>query len=97
MTHSHHHLRKFIYFIFSILTISCAANNFAYLTPEARTIHEQFWSADSFVYRVLMKDTPYQTPVFRFQGEKEGPTALILGGTHGDEIAGFEAAFRLLK
>lgn len=90
-------LRKLIIFSLAILTISCAANNLAYLTPEARTIHEQFWSADSLIYRVLMKDTPYQTPVFRFQGKKEGPTALILGGTHGDELAGFEAAFRLLK
>lgn len=92
-----HLLRKLISLIILLTIIACAAGNLAYLTPEARTIHQQYWSEDSLIYRILMKDTIYETPVFRFRGEKEGPVALILGGTHGDEIAGFEAAHRLVK
>ena len=67
-----------------------------YLTPEARQIHEEYWNKESLIYGFLMEGTRYQTPIFQFQGESDGPTVLIIGGTHGNEPAGFEAAHRLL-
>jgi len=44
-----------------------------------------------------MKGTRYETPLFHFKGEADGPVVMILGGTHGNEPAGFEAAHFLLK
>ncbi|MBN2090660.1 succinylglutamate desuccinylase/aspartoacylase family protein [candidate division KSB1 bacterium] len=43
-----------------------------------------------------MSETKYETAVFRFQSKTEEPAIIIIGGTHGDEPAGFEAAYRLL-
>jgi predicted deacylase len=43
-----------------------------------------------------MEGTKYQTPIFQFDSRKPGSTILILGGTHGNEPAGFETAYRLL-
>ena len=55
------------------------------------------WGADSLIYGYLLEDTKYQTPIFHLSSGVDGPTVLILGGTHGNEPAGFEAAHRLLK
>lgn len=35
--------------------------------------------------------TSFQTPVFKFEGEKSGPIVLIQAGIHGDEVAGIIA------
>jgi hypothetical protein len=40
---------------------------------------------------------PGETPVFVLAGEKPGGTALVLGGTHGDEAAGYLAAVVLVE
>lgn len=76
---------------------SCAAPARFYLTEESRQIKKQFWRSDSFLYLYLMEDTEYQTPVFHFKGENDGAKVMILGGTHGNEPAGFEAAYRLIQ
>jgi len=68
-----------------------------YLTTESRKIHDQFWAADSLIFDQMMEGTDFQTPVFIFDSKIEGPAVLIIGGTHGNEPAGFEAAHRLLK
>ncbi|MBU2511315.1 succinylglutamate desuccinylase/aspartoacylase family protein [bacterium] len=39
----------------------------------------------------------WQTPYYVREGKTEGPTVLILGGTHGHEMAGWIAAQRLLE
>ena len=44
-----------------------------------------------------MEGTAFQTPIFHFRSDQPGPTAMILGGTHGNEPAGFEAAYHLIK
>ena len=44
-----------------------------------------------------MKGTKYQTPIFHFNSENQGDAVMILGGTHGNEPAGFEAAYRLIQ
>lgn len=43
----------------------------------------------------LMRSTPLSTPVHVLDSGKAGPVALIIGGVHGDEPAGMEAARRL--
>ena len=43
-----------------------------------------------------MSGTRYQTPYFVKTGEEPGPTIVVVGGCHGDEVAGYQAA-RLLK
>lgn len=83
--------------LFSITTFYCATFTLKYLSEESRPIHKKYWSSDSLIYGYLMKDTKYQTPIFHFKSDQEGATVLILGGTHGNEPAGFEAAHRLLQ
>jgi predicted deacylase len=100
--------RKFIrqspLFGFSILLVilvgilfSCAAPVRFYLTAASQQIKQQIWNSESFLYGFLMEGTKYQTPIFHFDSEQEGPSVLILGGTHGNEPAGFEAAYRLVQ
>jgi len=68
-----------------------------YLSEESSVIHSSFWAADSLLHTYLMEGTKYQTPIFHFASASKGPAVLILGGTHGNEPAGFEAAHRLLN
>ena len=95
--------RKQLFFKSIILIIFCSLCSFSYsqnnrhLTKQSQKIHEEFWQADSLIYGYLMPGTKYQTPVFHFRGKKDGAKVLIIGGTHGNEPAGFEAAHRLLK
>jgi predicted deacylase len=42
----------------------------------------------------LLAGTPYETPVYVVEGEQEGPTAVVVGGMHGDERSGYLAAER---
>ena len=44
---------------------------------------------------VLMRGTRYQTPYFVKTGATPGPTIVVIGGVHGDEIAGYLAARQL--
>ena len=97
-------IRSFNSLKFSILLIillgilfSCAAPTRFYLTPASQQIKAQFWSSDSLLYGYLMEGTKYQTSVFHFKSENEGTSVMILGGTHGNEPAGFEAAYRLIQ
>jgi len=90
---------RFLFFVAISIGIlfSCAAPTRFYLTPHSQQIKGQFWRSDSFLYRYLMEDTKYQTPIFHFKSENEGKSVMILGGTHGNEPAGFEAAYRLIQ
>jgi hypothetical protein len=87
-------------FVKSLMTFfvlaSCSPRVSHYLTEQSAQIHEQYWSSDTHLYDHFMKETDYETPVYVFHGEAEGPAVLIIGGTHGNEPAGFEAAHRLL-
>ena len=44
-----------------------------------------------------LRGTPGETQVFVLEGSAPGGTALVLGGTHGDEPAGFLAAVLLVE
>lgn len=80
-----------------LLICQCATNTSSHLTDRGRQIHEAFWNADSLIYGYLLEGTKYETPIFHFRGAKEGPAVLVIGGTHGNEPAGFEAAHQLLE
>jgi predicted deacylase len=90
-------ITHFIILFFGIAVLSnCAIRTAAYLTPQGQVIKQQYWRANSYLFGYFMEGTKYQTPIFKFDSRKEGPTILILGGTHGNEPAGFETAYRLL-
>ncbi|MEE9464813.1 MAG: succinylglutamate desuccinylase/aspartoacylase family protein [Candidatus Neomarinimicrobiota bacterium] len=80
-----------------LIVWQCASHPVSYLTDRSDRIHETFWNTDSLIYGFLMEGTRYRTPVFHLKGVEEGLAVLILGGTHGNEPAGFEAAHRLLE
>ncbi len=80
-----------------LLLFWCAAQPRLYLTPAAQQIKQQVWNSQSLVHDYFMKGTKYQTPILRFAGPNPGPAVLILAGTHGNEPAGFEAAYRLIQ
>jgi hypothetical protein len=44
-----------------------------------------------------LRGTPGDTPVYLLEGRKPGGTALILGGTHGDEPSGYLTAVLLVE
>ncbi|MCR4424871.1 MAG: succinylglutamate desuccinylase/aspartoacylase family protein [Firmicutes bacterium] len=48
-------------------------------------------------YHPAIAHTPVDTAVYYLEGKKPGPTLLILGGTHGNEIAGVMAATLIVE
>ncbi|KAA3662438.1 MAG: hypothetical protein DWQ10_02385 [Calditrichaeota bacterium] len=79
-----------LFLIFS----SCAGYK---LTQEAQTAIDGFDTVANAEKILVMANTAYETPAFLFDSKKPGPAILILGGTHGNEPAGYEAALRLLQ
>jgi predicted deacylase len=57
-------------------------------------VTELRWLSD---YLPALRDTAGDTPVYVLQGEQPGGSMLLLGGTHGDEIAGIMAATWLVE
>jgi predicted deacylase len=45
----------------------------------------------------LLPGTPSETPVYVIEGETAGPTAVVVGGMHGDERSGYLAAERIVE
>lgn len=45
----------------------------------------------------ILEGTIYETTVHKFKSNIEGPKVAIVGGIHGDEIAGWKAALELVK
>lgn len=52
------------------------------------------WLSD---YHSPLRGTPMDTPVYYLESGKPGPTAVILGGTHANEIAGVMAATLIVE
>src|SRR6478609_4777561 len=48
-------------------------------------------------YQPNIKGGDGDTPVFELNGAKDGPTLMVLGGTHPQEIAGMLAAVLLVE
>lgn len=59
--------------------------------PQKKGLKEHGWL--TFQYRNTGE--PIRFPVGTIYGEADGPTLLVLGGMHGSEFAGIEAAIRL--
>lgn len=45
----------------------------------------------------ILEGTIYETPVYIFRSSVAGPRLFIMGGTHGDEVAGWKTGLELLK
>lgn len=45
---------------------------------------------------VLLEGTEYETELYVIEGANEGPTAVVVGGVHGDETSGYRAAERVV-
>ncbi len=45
----------------------------------------------------ILGETPYETTVYTFKSSKPGPKVFIMGGTHGDELAGWKAGLELVN
>ncbi|HHY31452.1 MAG TPA: hypothetical protein GX515_00305 [Firmicutes bacterium] len=52
------------------------------------------WLSD---YHAPLRGTPMDTPVYYLESGKPGPTAVIVGGTHANEIAGIIAATMIVE
>lgn len=76
------------------------------------TAHDNFSGIDSsveiLVYKYvhpdvevtessILKGTAMETPVYLFKTNVEGPKIAIVGGIHGDEVAGWNAALQLVE
>ncbi|MBN2365052.1 MAG: hypothetical protein EH225_02990 [Calditrichaeota bacterium] len=79
-----------------IFILSCAGTKYK-LTPEAQQIKQNLTTLPVSDVFQLMEGTPYRTPAFVFEGREPGSSVIIIGGTHGNEPAGYEAALRLVK
>lgn len=42
--------------------------------------------------RTIMEGTESETPIYRIEADSSGPTAVVVGGVHGDEVNGYLAA-----
>ncbi len=42
--------------------------------------------------RAVMEGTDRETPIYELQAPESGPTAMVFGGLHGDEVNGYRAA-----
>ncbi|WP_267643088.1 succinylglutamate desuccinylase/aspartoacylase family protein [Haloarchaeobius amylolyticus] len=49
-------------------------------------------AADDRTRGTLLPGTTYETPVVTIDGGQPGPTAVVVGGLHGDERSGYRAA-----
>jgi len=67
------------------------------MTSEIQKFYQDIDKFGGTTSATLMEGTPYATPAFIFESDKKGSAIIILGGTHGDEPAGYEAAMRLVK
>lgn len=58
-------------------------------TCEPLTINHTQWT--------ILDDTPSKTTVHKFETNKPGPAIAIVGGIHGDEVAGWNEALNLVN
>jgi len=88
-------LKSIIYLLLVVVNVGCSSSY--NLTNKAQKVINDFSNIKSTEKLELLDGTPYSTPAFIFDSKKSGKTVMILGGTHGNEPAGYEAALRILK
>ncbi len=87
--------RKLLIALIGLAVTSCSSGY--RMTREAADIYNRIDQMDHIRQAFVLENTPYQTPVFYFDSGNPGNTVMILGGTHGNEPAGYEAALRLVR
>ncbi len=88
-------LQQWILLALPLILLSCHVKY--QLTGQAQHIYDSLALTDNINRMEILENTPYQTPAFIFDSGKQGTAVLILGGTHGDEPAGYEASLRILE
>ena len=81
-----------VFYYLAFLISGCSSYQ---MTSAARDIRDRLPEIETQKI-FLMKGTVYESPAYIFESNQVGPAVMILGGTHGDEPAGYEAAFRLV-
>ena len=79
------------------LFLSAGSIGSGFFFPDIRPgygVPSQGWLSNYFA---PLRGTPLDTPVFYLDSGKPGVTALVIGGTHGQEIAGCMAATVLIE
>ncbi len=82
-------------FLALFISASCAWGGFFY--PDLRPgygVTSRKWLSNYFP---PLKGTHLDTPIFYMESGKPGATFLVIGGTHGQEIAGYMAATVLIE
>lgn len=89
---------KSLYYLLTItflLVIACTGRTYKFTAP-GNSIHNNLSKYKGVNGIELLPGTEFQTIAFIFDSKNPGSTVMILGGTHGDEPAGYEAALRLV-
>ena len=79
-------------FIIIFLTVGCKSDND---TDRDKENNKETNVVTVDTYKI-MEGTTLETEVYVFTSSIEGPTIFITGGTHGDEVAGWKAADKLI-
>ena len=83
------------YLLVIVFLISCTSHTYQ-LTKKSQQIYNDLGTIGKDIKIEMMPGTPFQTPAFIYDSKKPGSTVLIIGGTHGNEPAGYEAGLRLV-
>ena len=84
------------YFLVIIFLVSCTSHTYK-LTDMSQQVYNSLDKVEKITKVEMMAGTSFQTPAFIYDSEKSGSTVLIIGGTHGNEPAGYEAGLRLVN
>ncbi|MCF6270195.1 MAG: succinylglutamate desuccinylase/aspartoacylase family protein [Melioribacteraceae bacterium] len=88
-------LKIIIMLLVLVMSVGCSSSYT--ITDDAQRIINNFPNIKNAKQVQIMKGTQYATPAFIFDSGISGKNVMILGGTHGNEPAGYEAALRLLE
>ena len=70
------------------IVVLSGCNPAAQPQPEPAEVEHTQWT--------ILTDTIYQTTVHHYVTDKPGPRVCLVGGTHGDELAGWNAGLKLV-
>ncbi len=87
-------IRTAFFVLTSIILLQCTARYS--ITTESRSVYDAIDTLKHTKRMELMTNTAHQTPAFIYDSGKDGDAVMIVGGTHGNEPAGYEAALRLV-
>jgi hypothetical protein len=88
-------MKRFFISIMFLCLVRCSSTYV--LTTEAQDIIKSFDDIKADEKITLLAGTEYETPAFIYDSGNSGTNVLIIGGTHGNEPAGYEAALRLVR